>query len=263
MFHRLESLWMIEVKAVTIEPFVTQAATEEAKDTVIDALRKTLSKPEPDLVPLVMEEDGKKYAVITGNSLKGTFRSIISAQLTKAGKDVCVQDVKLGDSGLPEGRKEQCKPDNPCFVCKWFGTAGRQGALHFGFLRSVKPLEEILAFEPIPMIAIRDDTKAVAKRAFLLIAPVKKGVEFRGWIKGENLDEEILGAIAEVFEMSKAGFVQLGGLKTRGYGRISMEITKIEKYSGAPFKLEKKYEGKELEEFLKCCRSKYHEMLKS
>jgi CRISPR/Cas system CSM-associated protein Csm3 (group 7 of RAMP superfamily) len=138
---------MVEYRALALEPFITQAATEEAKDFASDILRKELAKPEIDLVPLVMEEDGEKYAVITGNSIKGAFRAAISAQLTQAGIEVCVQDVKKGDV-LPEGRKEQCKPENPCFVCTWFGTAGRQGVLHFSFLRSVNTLKDVLATEP-------------------------------------------------------------------------------------------------------------------
>ena len=262
MFHKLESLWMIEYRAITVEPFITQAATEEMKDFVACALGKELAKAEPDIVPLIMEEEDKRYAVITGNSIKGLFRSIISAQLTKAGKRVCVQNVKLGGNRI-DGRREQCEPENPCFVCKWFGTAGRPGALHFSFLRSVKPIEEVLVSDPIPMIAIRDDTKAISKGAFLLVAPVKRGVEFKGWIKGENLDEVIIGALVEVFEMSKAGFVQVGGLKTRGYGRISMEITGIKEYNGAPFELKREYFGEELKEFLEMCRREYHDFLRS
>ena len=64
-------------------------------------------------------------------------------------------------------------------------------------------------------------------------------------------------------EMSKEGFIQMGGLKTRGYGRISMEITKIRKYTGTPFGLKKEYTGDELEGLLQACRKKYHEMLKA
>lgn len=256
-FHKLESLWRIEYKLTTMEPFITQPATEEARETIGEVLGKELAKAELDAVPLVI--DG--YAVITGNSVKGLLRHIISAQLTAAGIDVCIQAVKLVEGKLPEGRKPQCSPDNPCFACRWFGTASRQGALYFSMLRSTKAIDEVLVDEPIPMIAVNDEHKALARRAFLLIAPVKSGVEFEGVITGENLDEEILGAIAEVREMSWRGFVKLGGFKTRGMGSVKMDIDVVERYKATPFGLDKKYTGKELEDFLEECRKKYRDML--
>lgn len=257
-FHKLESLWKIEYRAETLEPLLTQPATDEAKEEISEVLGKSLAKPELDAVPLVI---GNR-AVITGNAVKGVFRHLISAQLTAAGIPVCVQKVKLGeDASIPEGRKEQCEPNNPCFVCTWFGTASRQGALHFSLLTSVKNIDEILAEEPIPMVAIRDDHGAVAKRAFLLLAPVKSGVEFTGWIKGENLSEEIIGAIKEVQDMSEKGFVQFGGFKTRGMGSMKLKIMKIEKYKTVPFNLDETYEDDKLDEYLNKCQEKYHELL--
>lgn len=261
MFHKLESLWRIEYEVITREPLITQAASEDLKKEISGMIGKDVPKLDLDAVPLVIDN----HAVITGNAVKGLFRHIISAQLTKAGREVCVQQVKVGRDGkIPEGRKEQCPPDNPCFVCKWFGTASRQGALHFSFLKSEKKINEgILIDEPIPMIAIRDDYKATAKGAFLLIAPIREGVKFEGWIKGENLKPEIIGAIKEIEEMSKKGFLQFGAFKTRGMGSVEMRITKIEEYQTVPFRLKNEYTGRELEKFLKDAQKMYHEILKS
>ena len=257
-FHVLESLWRIEYKAVSMEPILTQAATEEAQELVDSIIGKKIPKDMPDAVPLII--GGK--AVITGNAVKGVFRHLISSQLTKAGLRVCCQKVK-SRSGIPEGRVSECSPENPCFVCTWFGTPSRQGALHFSLLRSVKEIEEVLADEPIPMIALREDSGAVdpKARAFMLLAPIRENVEFRGWIKGENLSEEIIGAIKEVQDMSEKGFVQFGGYKTRGFGALRIEILKVEKYETTPFKLRESYEGEKLEEFLKECQEKYHSLM--
>jgi len=257
-FHRLESLWRMEYRAVSIEPILTQAATEEAQELVDSIIGKKIPKDMPDAVPLIIE--GK--AVITGNAVKGVFRHLISSQLTEAGLRVCCQKVKAR-SGVPEGRISECDPENPCFICTWFGTPSRQGALHFSLLRSVEGIEEVLASEPIPMIALREDYGAVDPRAkaFMLLAPVKENVEFRGWIKGENLSEEIIGAVKEVQDMSEKGFVQFGGFKTRGFGALKIEILKVEKYGTAPFKLEKSYEGDELKSFLDECQRSYHSLM--
>jgi len=257
-FHKLESLWRIEYNVVTLEPLLTQAAYEEAKEEVDSILGKHIPKDLPDAVPLAI---GDK-AVITGNAIKGVFRHLISAQLTEAGVSVCVQQVKC-KGAPPSGRKNQCPPESPCFVCTWFGTPSRQGALHFSLLRSVEDLEAVLSGEPIPMIALKEDYGAIdpKARAFLLLAPVREGVEFRGWIKGENLSREILGAIKEVQDMSEKGFVQFGGFKTRGFGAVRIEITKVEKYRTVPFGLERSYTGEELRKFLKECQREYHELL--
>jgi len=105
---------------------------------------------------------------------------------------------------------------------------------------------------------VKDDDKAVSEkaRAFMLAVPVKEGVRFNGWIKGENLSAEIIGAIKEVQDMSERGFVQFGGYKTRGMGAIKIEIEKLEKYKTLPFGLDKSYEGEELGEFLDSVKSR-------
>lgn len=257
-FHKLESLWMIEYRAVAREPVITAPAEEEAKIEVEKILDKKLAKTYPDLVPLIFEG----HAAFSGNAVKGLFRHLISSQLTNAGVRVCVQSVKLGGGReLPEGRVLQCRPEDPCFVCTWFGTPSRQGALHFSFLKSVRSFNEVVAENSIPMIALDDEFMGVSKQAFLLVVPLKPGTEFRGWIKGENLSREVIGAIKEVVDMSKAGFVQFGALKTRGFGAMELEILGVEKYSTRPFQLEKKYAGGELDNFLKECQKEYHKIL--
>ena len=257
-FHRLESLWKVEYKVTTVEPLLTQAATEETREVVDSILGKKIPKDMPDAVPLIIE--GK--AVVTGNAVKGVFRHIISAQLAEAGLDICCQKIK-GRGNPPEGRVAECTPENPCFVCTWFGTPSRQGALHFSLLRSVKGIEEVLAGDPIPMIALREEYASVDPRAkaFLLLAPVRENVEFRGWIKGENLSDEILGGIKEIQDMSEKGFVQFGGYKTRGFGAVKIEVMKVEKFKTVPFELEKAYEGAELKEFLENCQRQYRALL--
>lgn len=261
----LKSLWRIEYKAVTIEPLLTQTVSEDAREEIDVRLGKRLPKV-LDAVPLVIGD----RAVITGNTVKGLLRHLISAQLAAAGHDICVQEVKLGKGvAPPKGRIKECKPNDPCFACTWFGTGSRQGALYFSFLMSDEDIDKVLAREPIPLIAIRDDYRAVSKEAglqrrgaFALLAPVKKDVEFTGWINGENLSNEIIGAIKEIQDISGKGFVQFGGYRTRGMGSMKMEITKVEKYGTKPFKLDESYEGAELKDFLSKCQKSYHTFLK-
>jgi len=258
MFQKIENLWRIEYKVVTKEPFLTQAVSEEIKRIIEEKIDKEIPTS-PEAVPLVLGG----HAVITGNAVKGLLRHKISAKLTEAGHKVCVQEVKIEkNENPPEGREKQCESKNPCFVCKWFGTKSRQGALYFSFLKSVKSIDDgILLEEPVPMVALRDDTKAVSRHAFLLLAPVGENVEFKGWITGENLEHEILGAIAEIEAESKEGFLKFGAFKTRGFGTVEMEITKVCEFQSAPFELRKAYEGEDLREFLENVREKWDEFL--
>ena len=255
-FHKLVSLWRIEYRAVAKEPIATNALDDSTKQLAARIVGKGIKKLEPDIAPIIYE--GK--AGFSGNAVKGVFRHLISAQLTAAGLPVCVQKVKAQE-GEVKGRREQCPPDNPCFMCTWFGTPSRQGALHFDFLLSVKPYKEVISKDPLPMIALDDETLGVAKGAFAVVISIKPGTEFLGMIRGENLSSEIIGAIAEVVEMSKEGFFKLGGLKTRGFGAMELEITSIKEYSATPFKLKKQYEGKELKKFLGECKATYHWLL--
>jgi CRISPR/Cas system CSM-associated protein Csm3 (group 7 of RAMP superfamily) len=282
-FHRLSTLWKIDYEVEALEPLLTGAAYEEAKEDVSDLLGKELPKTEPDAVPLFIED----RAVITGNAVKGVFRHIISAQLTEAGQKVCVQEIKLrkGVNAQKLGRIESCEPDNPCQVCKWFGTggrrssrkqdsdeqdsgrssSGRQGALYFSMLVSRESIKDVLMKEPIPMVALSEDTNAmIAGRGegrFAVLVAVKKGTIFSGWITGDNLDEAAIGAIKEIQDISEKGFLKFGGFKTRGFGSVKMRVKSVEKYRAAPFSLEKKYEGEELADFLKICQEAYHRLL--
>ncbi|MEM2868609.1 MAG: RAMP superfamily CRISPR-associated protein [Candidatus Bathyarchaeia archaeon] len=256
-FHKLKSLWRIDYEITTLEPILTQAATDETKEVVDSALGKTIPKDLPDAVPLIFE--GR--AIVTGNAVKGVFRHLISSQLREAGVRVCFQEVKYGSEASTE--QKQCQPDKPCFACTWFGTPSRQGALYFSMLKTSEDVEKVLAGDPIPMIAIRDDYKAIdpKARAFLLLAPIKENVKFSGYITGENLSNEIIGALKEIQDISEKGFVKFGGFKTRGFGAVKINIVKIEKYGTTPFKLEKEYEKDELKKFLEECQKKYRELM--
>jgi len=70
---------------------------------------------------------------------------------------------------VPEGRRRQCKPPDLCFVCNWFGTASRQGALHFSFLLSTQPYKEAISKDPIPMIALSDENMGLYILAGILL----------------------------------------------------------------------------------------------
>jgi hypothetical protein len=258
-FHKLESLWRIDYKAKAVEPLLSRSSGRGQGAKAPDRSAKELGIG-IGTAPLIC--GGR--AVITGNAVKGVFRHLLAAQLTGAGIPVCVQDVTLEGVVLPEeiGRKRQCAPDDPCFLCIWFGTVGRQGMLHFSFLRSVGAAEDVVSEEPIPLLALSEVHAATKGKMLTFLTPVKEGTEFEGWISGENLSREILGAIKEVEDMSRRGFLRFGGFKTRGFGAVEMELTRIERYRPAPFGLEEAYEGESLRRLLEDCQGAYCSLLK-
>jgi len=116
-FQRLMSLWRIEYRAVAKEPIATIALDEKTKELASRIVGKNIKKVLPDVAPITYE--GR--AGFSGNTVKGLFRHLISAQMTAAGIPVCVQRIKAPE-GVPKGRREQCQPPNLCFICNWFGT---------------------------------------------------------------------------------------------------------------------------------------------
>ncbi|MHC1635069.1 MAG: hypothetical protein ACXQTS_00380 [Candidatus Methanospirareceae archaeon] len=83
-------------------------------------------------------------------------------------REVIYRAFDLLEPLLTQGATEEGRKEIEAMIGKtWFGTASRQGALHFSFLRSEENIENILS-EPVPLIAVRDDNKAVSERGDIM-----------------------------------------------------------------------------------------------
>jgi len=269
LHHRLDSLWRIEYRLEVCEDSVllySRGRTEEAKELwmradVHDAVARQLEE-----LPLVFGEVLSGNPVISGNEAKGVFRSFIAASLTSKGHKLCtpstkrhlIETDKVKEYYIPEERLEGCPPEQPCFVCKWFGTAGYESPLQFSFLVCDKPFREVMS-NVIPMIAFDDEFGGAAGGALISFIGVRGGSVFKGEVTGLNLDSVIVGAIYDVFKASEHGFIRFGRLRSRGFGKVRMSVERITIYSAAPFKVERVLEGGELRGFLERCWRDYSE----
>jgi CRISPR/Cas system CSM-associated protein Csm3 (group 7 of RAMP superfamily) len=269
MYHRINNYWKIEYEAIVDSNSILLYSKGKIKGEVWPKLKleEAISKQIEEL-PFTLGdiEDGKP--AISGNEVKGIFRHFISASLISKGHKICIQDVKRHVKYKEDGREygmlpepntiKQCSPENPCFACKWFGTAGYESPLHFSFLVCNETFKKV-ASNVVPMIAIDEQYGGASIGALVSFIGIKGGTKFYGEIDGMNLDNKIIGAIYDVVKASEKKFIKFGRLRSRGFGNVILNIKRITKYSFAPFKDEEKFEGEKLKSFLEKCWNEYIE----
>lgn len=277
MHHKVDSLWRIEYTLIICENSVllySIGKTEEAKDLWVKAdLRESVARRIEE-IPVIFGETLEGNPVISGNEAKGIFRHFIAASLTSKGHEVCVPSTKrhmverregrteIREFYIPQERLSECKPEETCFICQWFGTAGYESPLSFSFLICDKPFKEVMS-TVIPMIAFDEEFGGTAGEALVGFVGIKGGTEFRGEISGVNLNEQIIGALYDAVKASEKGFIKFGRLRTRGFGKALLKFSSIERFSAAPFRLEFSLSGNELDRFLEDCWIKYSDFAKT
>lgn len=273
MHHRIDSLWKIEYTLEVCEDSIllySRGRTEEAKELWMRAdLPEAIARQIEEL-PMVLGETVSGNPMVSGNEVKGIFRNFIAASLTARGHKVCTPSTKrhvierrkgsevVRYYYVPVERLEECPPEKQCFVCRWFGTTGYESPLHFSFLLCDKPFKEVMS-NVVPMIAFDEEFGGAAGGALVGYIGVKGGTVFHGEITGLNLDETIVGGLYDVFKASEHGFIKFGRLRSRGFGKARLAVTRITVYQTAPFKAVKTLEEDQLKLFLEECWKKYSE----
>ena len=276
MHHKIESLWRIGYTLTISDNSIllySIGRTEEARDIWARAgLREAVARRVEEL-PVVFGETLEGKPVISGNEVKGIFRHFIAASLTSKGHKVCVPSTKrhmvkrregkreVREYYIPEERLSECRPEEMCFLCRWFGTASYESPLYFSFLVCDQSFKEAMS-TVVPMIAFDEEFGGTAGEALAGFIGVKGGTQFKGDVTGINLNEVVIGALYDVVKASEKGFIKFGRLRTRGFGRTLLQFTEVEKYSTAPFKLEFRLEGEDATKFLEECLKKYSEFAK-
>lgn len=273
LHHRIDSLWKIEYNLTVCEDSIllySRGRTEEARELWMRVgLPEAIARQIEEL-PMVIGETINGKPVISGNEVKGIFRSFIAASLTAKNHKVCTPSTKMHiieerkDDRIikryfvPVERLEECPPEKMCFVCRWFGTAGYESPLHFSFLVCDRPFSEVMS-NVIPMIAIDEEFGGVTRGALVGFIGVKGGSVFKGEITGLNLDEVIIGGLYDVFRASEYGFIKFGRLRSRGFGKAKLTVNRISRYSVSPFREVEVLESEKLTSFLENCLGKYSE----
>ncbi len=180
---------------------------------------------------------GRESAYIPGSSLKGVLRSCCELiARTLLGPNEACNPVSRQSCGQVHGREfetnlrfsnyEGCFNvlNNICLICKIFGST-----------LSASLIEVEDAFpETEPAVAVRrciaiDRTTGASAHGALFdyeyIAPT---TSFTTKVHCLNLPNYALGLLVEAFNQIDSGLFGIGGFKSRGLGRFSVEITRIE-----------------------------------
>jgi len=178
--------------------------------------------------------------IIPGSSLKGSLRSTLEALMAQAGFKVCVPDAAIPKEWhgrrirKPQERKEYaraigrepaCSADNPCHICRIFGTAGGRHGLagRAIFLDAwAQPGYQLIERNHV---AIARDTRSQAGGKLMSVQAVDTGAVFKGQIRLINPEDWMVGALLRGLEGVE--FLGLGAKKTAGYGQVEIQVTRI------------------------------------
>ena len=173
--------------------------------------------------------------VIPGSSLKGVFRSLIESTMkgmgvtkvcSPADGELCVDKKKL--ENLKNNYDEYIKHimDNSCPVCKLFGSPYLSSKIHFEDATVEEGWKEDF-YEIRDGVAIDRDSRTAAPKKKFDFETVPPDVKFNLNITMENPNPYDIGMIAMAIELINIGAVGIGGNRSRGLGRVEIEITEV------------------------------------
>lgn len=179
---------------------------------------KESSIGEADL-PVIKDADNIPY--IPGSSLKGKVRSEIERICRQKNLKICNPPAADKMCGSIETNFEEF-----CICCKIFGTAGRK----LSYNSKVKFRDAHLSMSS-EVVEIRsgnaiDRKTGTASRGGLFSSEgIPKGSEFSFEIVCENLKDYEIGHLKSGLDSFSDS--SLGGLSSRGFGKINLDIEKI------------------------------------
>ncbi|MEM4270334.1 MAG: CRISPR-associated RAMP protein Csx7 [Candidatus Caldarchaeum sp.] len=195
-----------------------------------------------DLAVLRIKIGDKNLPYIPGSSLKGVFRSHAEAiarvkdpkTCTGLSKGTCIEtktyfDPSSGETNLAKYIEEKLKHNEPekameaffktaCLMCKIFGAPSYASKAVFS--DAYPDGETKLGIRT--GVAISRKTGAVAFGPYQ-VEYVEPGSRFSFALTLRNIPNYALGLIAHVLNMVESGEVRIGGFKTRGFGKVTIE----------------------------------------
>lgn len=195
-----------------------------------------------DLAVIRINMDGAKVPYIPGSSLKGTIRSQASAIAMRKGLEVCsglskstcmenkrYVDTETGEQRLSDFIEKELRYGSPekateaffktaCLMCRIFGAPSYASKVTFS---DAYPVGNV-RLGVRTGVAISRKTGAVAFGPYQ-VEYVEPGSRFTFSVTMRNLPNYALGLIAYVLKMMMDGEVAIGGFKTRGFGKITIE----------------------------------------
>ena len=170
---------------------------------------------------------------IPGSSIKGVFRSSSEYIVRSAGLPACSRgegcrvnlDRPLQNCLRNLYRSTTIKDvysilQNYCIVCKVFGSGSYGSHIEF---KDAYPSDSVTTGIKTG-IAIDRRSGAAKRGALYTIEYVNPGSTFDGEITMINLPNYCIGLIANVIELINLGIIKIGGMKSRGFGKVRIDI---------------------------------------
>jgi len=188
-----------------------------------------------DLPVILMRINGKDLPYIPGSSLKGVFRSASEFLARSYGLNACFMgegckkeyDEKLQNS-MKEGDVEKIRAvlSNYCLICKIYGSATFRSHINFG---DAYPSEGNVPPRSVKTgIAIDRKSGAVKTGALYQVEFLNPGSVFIQTTSFFNIPNYGIGLFSEIVDNVNSGFIRVGGFKSRGFGKVSMSVKKLE-----------------------------------
>jgi CRISPR-associated RAMP protein (TIGR02581 family) len=196
---------------------------------------RNVAKLSPVDLPVLLIRIGEKdLPYIPGSSLKGVFRTASEFLARSYGLNVCLMGEGCKNSYDNELKKIMEKGDvesikatlsKYCLICKIYGSATFRS--HINFEDAYPPEGHIPSRSVKAGIAINRRSGAV-KTGPYHVEFVDPGAVFNQTTSFINVPNYGIGLFSEIIENVNSGFIKVGGLKSRGFGRVLMKPKKLE-----------------------------------
>ncbi len=235
--HKLLRYLIIKAKVTNIEPLRVGAATVTSMFEPVDQV----------VLKVYDLRRGNYVPVIPGSSWKGVIKAHAYRLCLTYGLNVC--------SGIP-GESHVDSPrilqqldnydvssklrfiiDGDVKLCILDLIFGAPGLLSHVVIKDSLPINEPkLGYRT--MVAINRRTGSSARTALFSVEYVEPGCEFEFELICKNLPNYAVGLIAEVIKDINEGIVKVGGLKSRGFGRVEFKglSIKVREFGGTPLR---------------------------
>lgn len=193
-----------------------------------------------DLVVLKTYDPGRGdyVPVIPGSSWKGLFRAHVNRLLANHGVENLCQGLprstclrgnefeRMEMLGYPPSKKLEAVLRGEVRLCLGCLIFGSPGFLSHAFFEDSMPLGNYrLGYRS--MVAINRRTGASHRGALFSVEYVEPGAQFGFAATLKNLPNYAVGLIAETLLHLDQGLVKVGGLKSRGFGRVELLDFKV------------------------------------
>jgi len=174
---------------------------------------------------------------IPGSSLKGPFRNYISTILKGTGRRVCLLEKGDDCQKILKENSALSNYEKACYACRMFGTTKFASIVRFEdffpYRLNSNAKEKADAIKSIEKYSyVRHGVKINRKtgsafRQALFEAEALVGGEFFGTLILKNPEIWQVEMIFKTIEDINLGFQKIGGMKSRGFGKVKIEIESV------------------------------------